>query len=220
LYPALCSCARLAICTYLSPSTPTPSQQRCILCKVNYPTSMFESSNSPACLPITAANNAQQTEIIEMPPRVCCWHVSRLARVVQTGSYVEEKAGYKTVDTFAGKSCSKLRFMGIKESPGTAELCNLYPTFSETRETGPGGRNEWVSQMDKWCMHCGELQGREKCNCRCDSCSFRTVRTYTRYLNNKNECRRFQFWREAPRPNESQGKLWVRETGWAPRKLA
>jgi hypothetical protein len=161
----LSDCARLAVRTYLSPSTPKPSQHRCILCKANYPTNMFNSSNSPACLPVTAANNAQQIEIIELPPRVCCWHVGRLARIVQTEA---------------------------------------------------GGRNEWVSQMDKMCMHCGEIRQRAKCNCKCESCSFRTVSTYIRYLNNRNECRRFLFWRDTPKPNESKGKLWVRETGWDP----
>jgi hypothetical protein len=163
------NCARLAIRTYLSPPAPKPSQLRCILCKANYPSNMFGSSNSPACLPITAVNNAQQTEVIELPPRVCCWHVGRLARV---------------------------------------------------QKTGPGGRNGWISHMDEICMHCGEIQGRARCNCKCDSCSFRTVRTYTRYLNNQHECRRFLFWRDTPSSNRSQGKLWVRETGWDPGKFS
>ncbi|KAH7076165.1 hypothetical protein FB567DRAFT_414509, partial [Paraphoma chrysanthemicola] len=62
--------------------------------------------------------------------------------------------------------------------------------------TKPGGRNEWTSQTDIMCMHCGNIQGRAKCDCRCDSCAYRPVRTYARYLNNREECREFLFWRE------------------------
>ncbi|KAH7063786.1 hypothetical protein BKA63DRAFT_369942, partial [Paraphoma chrysanthemicola] len=62
--------------------------------------------------------------------------------------------------------------------------------------TEPGERNEWISQMDIMCMHCGNVQGRVKCDCKCDSCAYRPVRTYTRYLNNREECRDFLFWRE------------------------
>ena len=48
--------------------------------------------------------------------------------------------------------------------------------------TGPGGRSGWTSQKDIWCMHCGSLQGWDKCNCNCDSCSCRPTRTYTQYI--------------------------------------
>jgi len=59
--------------------------------------------------------------------------------------------------------------------------------------TGPDGRNEWTSQMDRMCMHCGAIQSVEKCDCNCDSCSFRTVRTYTRFMSNSTEYKNFTF---------------------------
>ncbi|ORY15116.1 hypothetical protein BCR34DRAFT_459506, partial [Clohesyomyces aquaticus] len=64
------TCARLAIRTYLSPRDPNPSHIRCILCKALYPVSLFSSSNSPACLPLSRPN----TEVIELPERFCAWH--------------------------------------------------------------------------------------------------------------------------------------------------
>lgn len=84
--------------------------------------------------------------------------------------------------------------------------------------TGPRGRNEWSSHMDRMCMHCGAIQRLEKCDCHCDSCSFRTLRTYTRFLNNDAECRSFAFWQpatdsEAMDQLKSPSKeLWVKET--------
>ncbi|KAF1938305.1 hypothetical protein EJ02DRAFT_425848 [Clathrospora elynae] len=163
----LSDCARLAIRTYLSPSTPKASHSRCILCKSVYPISLFKSSSSPACMPIMPTNDNQHADIVELPSRVCSWHVGRLARVVRTE---------------------------------------------------PGGRNEWVSHTEEICMHCGDIQAWAKCYCKCESCSFRVVTTYTRYLNNDREYRGFRFWRdtsiiETPNPTQGgDGQLWVRET--------
>jgi hypothetical protein len=86
--------------------------------------------------------------------------------------------------------------------------------------TEPGGRNEWVSDLKRICMHDGIIQGWAECDCDCDSCGYRTVRTYTRYLNNNVQCRRFTFWRdldagESDDPQEnSKGRLYVKETCW------
>jgi hypothetical protein len=45
-------------------------------------------------------------------------HFPALACLHQvSGSYVEENAGYKTVDTFAGKVRAELLFKGLNESP-------------------------------------------------------------------------------------------------------
>lgn len=78
--------------------------------------------------------------------------------------------------------------------------------------TGVGGRNEWVTNTDKMCMHCGNITAWSGCDCTCDSCSFWTVQTYTRHLNNRKECRRFLFWRAAsPSTDGGAGRLWVRE---------
>ncbi|KAF2497943.1 hypothetical protein BU16DRAFT_330171 [Lophium mytilinum] len=73
-------CARLAYLTYLRRPSPT-SLIRCILCKATYPAALFTSAASPACL--TAPSSAFRNEVVELPPRFCAWHVSRLARVVR-----------------------------------------------------------------------------------------------------------------------------------------
>lgn len=159
----LSNCARLAIRDYLSPPDPTPSHIRCILCNGLYPPDLFKSSNSPACVRMSPAEPG--TEVVEMPQRLCLWHVGSLARVI--------------------------------------------------RSTEAGSRNEWVSHRDDMCMHCGAVRGWQKCGCNCDSCFFKPVKTYTRYLNNDRECKEFKFWRA--RANRGQhGQLWVRETCWNP----
>jgi hypothetical protein len=166
-------CAHLAIRTYLTRPSPNPSHHRCILCKKVYPASLFRSASSPACVPVSWEENVHQTDVVELPQRLCSWHVGRLARIIHTG---------------------------------------------------PGGRNEWTSHMGEMCMHCGAIQGWGRCDCNCDSCAIRLVRTYTRYLNNENECRRFLFWKDRTRsegidlPNDVYGRLMVRETGWDPGK--
>lgn len=165
----LTNCARLAIRTYLARPNVTSTHRRCILCKQVYPVSLFSSSSSPACAPISFTEDVQQTEVVELPHRLCSWHVGRLARIIHTE---------------------------------------------------PSGRNGWVSRMDKMCMHCGTIQSWVRCDCRCDSCFFSSVRTYTRYLNNKTECKRFVFWKETASselsvPRKASGdQLFVRETCW------
>jgi hypothetical protein len=168
----LSDCALLAIRAYLLPTNPKPSHLRCILCKAVYPLTMFRSSSNPAFTPNSSVADAHhQTEVVELPPRMCSWHVGRLARIIHTES---------------------------------------------------SGKNEWVSHMDVMCMHCGAVQRWEKCDCRCDSCSTRSVRTYTRYLNNERECRRFLFWRDgAGKANDTLrgnmlGQLMAKETCWDP----
>jgi hypothetical protein len=42
-----------------------------------------------------------------------------------SASYVAEKAGYKTVDTLAGKCRQKLRFRGVNKPPD----CSLRPAY-------------------------------------------------------------------------------------------
>ncbi|KAH3944781.1 hypothetical protein HBI56_150320 [Parastagonospora nodorum] len=168
----LSDCARLATRTYLSKPSPEPSHLRCILCKTVYPVNLFKSSSSPACIPTSFTEDVQQTDVVELPQRLCSWHVSRLVQVVHTG---------------------------------------------------PGGRNQWTSHMEDMCMHCGAIQAWTKCDCRCDSCPIRPVRTYTRYLNNPIECRRFLFWKDRMRLDGQNvqdgvhGQLMVRETCWNPR---
>ena len=82
--------------------------------------------------------------------------------------------------------------------------------------TGPQGRNMWVSGIADMCIHCGAVQAWTKCSCHCDSCSFRPVTTYTRYLNNEKECRSFTFYRgvardSSPLQHDLGGQLFVKE---------
>jgi hypothetical protein len=167
-------CAHLAIRNYLSRPNLNPSHLRCMFCKKVYPASLFRSSSSPACVPVSWEEDVEQTEVVELPQRLCSWHVGRLTQVIHT----ERDKGW----------------------------------------------NEWTSVMDEMCMHCGAIQGWAKCDCDCDSCAIRPVRTYTRYLDNDDECRTFLFWKgRAKNAINSQDnarnsqdnvkdRLWVRET--------
>ncbi|KAH8704576.1 hypothetical protein GQ44DRAFT_716539 [Phaeosphaeriaceae sp. PMI808] len=166
------NCAYLAIRTYLSRPEQSSSHRRCILCKKLYPISIFQSSNSPACLLIAPRGVSQQLDVVELPQRLCSWHIGRLARVIDTGTE---------------------------------------------------GRNEWSTQMDDMCIHCGGIQRWAKCDCDCSTCAFRSVRTYTRYLNNQTECQRFVFWRDRATmqavrtlQEDIREDLMVRETCWDP----
>lgn len=168
----LTRCARLAVRSYLAKPTPNPTHLRCILCKSVYPLKSFQSSSSPACAPVCFAADVEYTEVVELPQRLCAWHVGRLARIVHTE---------------------------------------------------PGGKNEWVDSSEEMCMHCGAIQSWAKCDCKCDSCSFRAVTAYTRYLNNNTECRKFVFYRKTTAsssviaPEETaKTQLFVRETCFDP----
>lgn len=76
-------CAKLAIRYYLTPPNPEPSHLRCILCKEVYPIRQFRSSSSPACVSDTL-EDASHGEVVELPQRMCSWHVGRLSQVVHT----------------------------------------------------------------------------------------------------------------------------------------
>lgn len=159
-------CSSLAIRTYLAKRTQR-SHVRCISCKTTFPTNFFNSANSPLCTPIVNVGSHTPTEVLELPPRLCPWHVDRLVRTIKTG---------------------------------------------------PGGRDEWVSHMNRMCMHanCGKVQEWESCDCECDTCFDRPVRTYTRYLSDGKEVQKFRFYRQVAgvgAGGRQQTCLWVRETG-------
>ena len=88
--------------------------------------------------------------------------------------------------------------------------------------TEPGGLNEWVSDVKRMCMHNGCVEGWHDCTCACSSCGYKMVRTYTRFLNNKLECKKFYFWRNTAAgtsedPDEqAAGRLYVQEVCWNP----
>ncbi|XPS80296.1 hypothetical protein M3J09_012253 [Ascochyta lentis] len=162
----LSRCASLAIRSYLCRPNPKPTHLRCILCKIVYPVKSFRSSSSPACESLSSAAALGQADVVELPQRLCAWHVGRLARIVHTE---------------------------------------------------PGGKNEWVSSSEDMCMHCGVIQSWAECDCACDSCSVKAVTAYTRYLNNKTECREFVFYRkpagdgDRPPRRAAGTQLFVRE---------
>lgn len=74
------------------------------------------------------------------------------------------------------------------------------------------------------CM--GHIEGWDECNCHCDSCGYEMVRTYTRYLNNDVECKKFHFSRVTTaeqtgvaQDDALEGQLYVREEWWDPGRL-
>jgi hypothetical protein len=74
-------CTQRAIQVYLAPLSPEPSHRHCILCDVTYPVSMFMSSNSTACLPMSHVSVPHN--VVKLPPRVCSWHVARFVSIVK-----------------------------------------------------------------------------------------------------------------------------------------
>lgn len=163
---ALNACSRFAIERLRASPSQSPERSRCILCKMVYPSTVFASSNSPACLTVEFEQVAPRPEVVEIPKAFCSWHVGSLAKVIRTE---------------------------------------------------PGGRNEWVSDVKKMCMHNGCIEGWHQCHCGCSSCGYRMIRTYTRFLNNNVECKKFYFWRNAAAgasedPQEKiAGRLYVQE---------
>lgn len=77
----LSDCADRAIRTYLAPPVPEPSHIYCVGCGVGCAARAFESSNGPACRPM---ENAQETDVVELPRGLCSDHVSRLVNKVDT----------------------------------------------------------------------------------------------------------------------------------------
>jgi hypothetical protein len=88
--------------------------------------------------------------------------------------------------------------------------------LARVERTEYGGRDEWVSDVRKMCMHGGCIEGWRECNCGCSSCGYKMVRTYTRFLDNKTECAKFRFFRTTEVANEDPqdkiaGRLHVQE---------
>ncbi|KAG9189659.1 hypothetical protein G6011_06527 [Alternaria panax] len=115
-------------------------------------------------------------------------------------------------------SCAPLEHINIPHDivKLPSRVCSWHVRrFTRTVKSEAGGRDEWVSHGDSMCMHCGDIQGWKKCRCECDSCSLCEVTTYTRHVNNAEECRTPVFWRDALNSGvEGEGQLWVREKLW------
>lgn len=186
------------------------THQRCALCGQVYPVRLFKSAASPACSPQdlgpirrTASEEGsigQETversdgladtrrgepgwDVVELPQRVCCWHVGRLTRVVREDKHPVPVKG----EAVKNQDAESVETGDAMAKRGTRPLT-------------------WVSRIEQLCMHCGAIQAWRSCRCRCQSCSLRPARTYTRYAEHGWSCGGFVFWRD------NEGKLWVRET--------
>lgn len=115
----------------------------------------------------------------------------------------------------ASPACLPVAFRHDEPKPDVVEIPPSFCAWHVGRlarvvRTETAGRNEWVSDVKKMCMHDGCIQGWRDCNCDCRSCGYKMVRTYTRYLNNEVECRSFHFGRRAA------GRPYVQEARWNP----
>ncbi|KAF2112638.1 hypothetical protein BDV96DRAFT_153970 [Lophiotrema nucula] len=84
----LTDCAGRAIRTYLKPpSANNPPRLRCIVCRNYYPIAQFDASDSAACLSVPQFTTTTESlkEILEVPGRICSWHVGRFVRLRHTG---------------------------------------------------------------------------------------------------------------------------------------
>lgn len=88
--------------------------------------------------------------------------------------------------------------------------------FTRVIRTESGGKNEWVANDNNMCMHCGAVKEWKPCDCNCDSCWFKPVTTYTRFLNNDEEYKDAWFIKKAssasPPASDERSLLFVRET--------
>ncbi|KAH6625767.1 hypothetical protein C7974DRAFT_313150 [Boeremia exigua] len=75
----LSRCARLAVLSYLAKPSLNPTHLRCILCKAVYPLRSFRSSSSPTCIPFSYDSNVGDTDVLELPQRLCSWHVGQMS---------------------------------------------------------------------------------------------------------------------------------------------
>lgn len=81
--------------------------------------------------------------------------------------------------------------------------------------TEAGGKNEWIANRHHMCMHCGVVKEWRQCDCNCDSCWYKPVTAYTRYLNNAEEFKEVRFFRTSSancQTSEQSGQLFAKET--------
>lgn len=202
--PELSRCAKIAIRSYLELAHPDSASGelphiRCIMCKQIYPPDMFTSRNSPAVLASPPA--ASPGAVGEHGPATSC---------IATGD-----AGNRTGQQNTEIIHLPPRFCAWHVGRLT-RIVRLPPRDASTSREPAG----WSSTLDQMCMHCGAVQGwnnKDKqstgCECGCQSCGMRKVRTYTRYLDHEKdkgwEVKGWRFWRD------EKEALWVREVGRA-----
>lgn len=134
-------------------------------------------------------------DVIELPQRVCCWHVGRLTRMVKVEQQdAEMKDVANDNGTENGMNSSSCRAMSQSHRAASGRSNKSPPLRA------------WVSRVEQMCTHCGAIQAWRPCRCRCQGCGLRAARTYTRYEEPGWSCAGFVFWRD------DRGTLWVRET--------
>jgi hypothetical protein len=69
-------CSHLSIREYLVDPYLAQPRQRCVLCKAVYPRSMFRS--------VDDGTDMLLADLLELPYRICLWHISSMTRLVQT----------------------------------------------------------------------------------------------------------------------------------------
>lgn len=160
-------CTQLAINSYL---TFDHHRSRCLLCKQWYPTSMFaDASSSP-----TPSEEARQAEAI-----------------LRRGS--DDLGGPGMIESPPG-ACPwhKARLYRVIDC--------AHPTFMTVFAQIPALKNfsgsyKWISTMEKLCYHCGTVKGWGKCECDCETCGARSVRSFTRLVRCQSDVERFVFWK-------------------------
>lgn len=75
------------------------------------------------------------------------------------------------------------------------------PGAATVERTPPEG---WYCALEQMCYHCGAVRGWRACDCDCETCGVRSVRTYTRVVRAQSELGRFVFFGRG-------GETWVRE---------
>lgn len=169
-------CARLAIAAYLAFD---PTRRRCPLCKHWYPASMFASALAP-------------------PPTT----PERLRR---------------DTDALLRRRSDALGGPGMLDGPpgacawDRARVCRVvdcaHPGFMRVFARVAGGRKgsyRWVGAVEEMCYHCGTIRGWGRCECGCETCGVRRVRTFTRLVRSQGDVERFVFFKKG-------GEMWVRE---------
>ncbi|KAF2086498.1 hypothetical protein K490DRAFT_66690 [Saccharata proteae CBS 121410] len=213
----------------LSSTSSQEKEIRCALCKAVYPEHLFRSVASSACAktdlgaehmdgmgcpapgntsptqPATSAaapeREAREMDVVELPDRVCAWHVGRLIRVV----HVESASGV----TGSTPPPSPLRSPSSQQQqqPRIPQSSLYSPTTAALTATATATPGTWTSTTSPLCMHCGAVRAWRRCNCACDSCGEREARIYTRTAERGWRLKRAVFWRDG------RGGLWVREVG-------
>ena len=154
-------------------------QRRCMLCKKWYPNGLF-SDGSPTP---TLDDEQRQTDF-----------------VLRHG--VDSLGGPGMINSPPG--CCDWHKSSIHRivDASDANFANMFPSIPAARAFGASYK--WTSKTEMICFHCGKVKAWTKCDCDCESCGERVVRTYTRLVRHQSDLGKFVFFRK-------DGDTWVRE---------